>query len=153
MKKDLFAIFAIRPITDKKRFYLLSFSWGLLMNLAGAMVAVFMLVTGHRMRRFGPCFYFEHGEGWGGMDWGCVIVVNKGAGSHLLSHELGHAMQNCRFGPFMPLLVGIPSALRYRFRQLYTRISGRQPKKPYDAIWFEGQATRIGQEYLKLTRS
>ena len=151
MKADLSRVFKVRPITDKKRFYLLSLSWGLPMNLAGGLVALSLLLTGHKMFRFGPCFCFERGNGWGGLSWGMFIVVNKGAGEGLLAHELGHAMQNCCFGPFMPLLVGIPSSFRYRTRRLMTRIIGRSPKKPYDSIWFEAQATAVGNEYMKMT--
>ncbi len=151
MKSKLSRLFEVRPVTDKKRFYLLSLTWGLPMNLAGGLVAAAMLLTGHKMHRFGPCFYFEQGKSWGGMDWGMFIVANKGAGERLLSHELGHAMQNCRFGPFMPFLVGIPSSLRYRARKLRTRITGKEPEKPYDGVWFEAQATAVGAEYMKMT--
>ena len=125
MKSRLPRALEVRPITDKKRFYLLSFTWGILMNLAGMGVACAMLLTGHRMKRFGPCFYFERGKGWGGMTWGMFIIVCENAGERLLAHELGHAMQNCRFGPFMPLLVGIPSSVRYWIRRLWTRFSGK----------------------------
>ncbi len=151
MNKKLPGALTVRPILDRKRFYLLSFTWGLPMTLAGLAVACGMLLTGHRMQRFGPCFCFERGKSWGGMTWGFVIVVCRGAGKDLLAHELGHAMQNCRFGPFMPFLVGIPSSLRYHARRLFTRITGREPRKPYDAAWFEGQATAVGREYIKMT--
>ena len=141
----------MRPILDKKTFYLLSFTWGLPMTLAGLAVACGMLLTGHRIHRFGPCFYFERGKNWGGMTWGFVIVVCEGAGTGLLAHELGHSMQNCRFGPFMPFLVGIPSSFRYHARRIFTRITGKEPRSPYDAAWFEGQATAVGREYVKKT--
>ena len=149
--KNTPSLLSVRPITDKRLFYLLSLTWGLPMNLAGALVAAAMLLTGHRIRRFGPCFYFECGNNWGGMDWGMFIVVNKGAGPHLLAHELGHSMQNCYFGPFMLLLVGLPSSLRYWTRRVSARVAKRELKKAYDAIWFERQATQTGLEYLKTT--
>ena len=148
--KTISRLLEVKLVSDKRRFYLLSLTWGLLMNLAGGIAAAAMLLTGHKMHRFGPCFYFEHGKDWGGMDWGMFIVVCKGADQRLLSHELGHAMQNCRFGPFMPLLVGLPSSLRYHFRKLQKKVTGKEPKTPYDSIWFEAQATKLGQEYLKL---
>ena len=80
------------------------------------------------------------------------IIVCRDAGTRLLAHELGHAMQNCRFGPFMPFLVGFPSFVRYHARKLRTRLTGKAPQKPYDAIWFEGQATRVGLEYLEMQK-
>lgn len=146
--KSIPRFLSVRPITDKRLFYLLSLTWGLPMNLAGAFVAAAMLLTGHRPRRFGPCVYFESGNDWGGMDWGMFIVVNKGAGPRLLAHELGHAMQNCRFGPFMLFLVGLPSSLRYWSRRFSARFKKRGPQKAYDAIWFERQATQTGLDYL-----
>lgn len=142
---------AVRPITDKRKFYLLSLTWGLPMNLAGCIIAGAMLISGHRMRRFGPCFFFEHGRNWGGLSWGMFIVVNEGAGNGLLSHELGHAMQNCKFGFFMPLLVGLPSSFRYWTRRIRTRIFKRPPKTDYDAVWFEAQASAVGQAYMQMT--
>lgn len=151
MKRPLPRILEVRPVTDKKRFYLLSLTWGLPMSLAGLAVAAAMLLSGRRMYRFGPCFCFERGENWGGMTWGFVIVTCRGAGERLLAHELGHAMQNCRFGPFMPFLVGIPSSLRYHARRLWTRATKKEPRTPYDAAWFEGQATAVGTEYVKMT--
>ena len=141
----------MKPITNKALFYLLNFTWGLPLNIGGLLVCFIMLLTGHKMYRFGPCFCFERGENWGGMTWGFVIVTCRGAGERLLTHELGHAMQNCRFGPFMPLLVGLPSSLRYHFRKLQKKVTGKEPKTPYDSIWFEAQATKLGQEYLKLS--
>ena len=79
MNKKLPGALTVRPILDKKTFYLLSFTWGLPMTLAGLAMAIGMLLTGHRMHRFGPCFYFERGKNWGGMTWGFVIVVCEGA--------------------------------------------------------------------------
>ena len=143
--------FDVQPVTDRKRFYLLSFTWGILMNAAGLIASLAMLVTGHRPKRFGPCIYFEQGKDWGGMSWGLFLIVNRDPGERLLAHELGHAMQNCRFGPLMPLLVGLPSSLRWWARKLWKRVTGREPKRPYDAAWFEGQATAVGSEYMKMT--
>ena len=143
--------FNVQPVTDSKRFYRLSFTWGILMNAAGLIAALAMLVTGHRPKRFGPCIWFEQGRNWGGMSWGMFLIVNKDPDDRLLAHELGHAMQNCRYGLFMPLLVGLPSSLRYWFRRLRKRIFRKEPRRPYDAAWFEGQATRVGLEYMEKT--
>ena len=151
MNKRLPGALTVRPIIDRKKFYLLSFTWGLPMTMTGLAVACGMRLTGHKAHRFGPCLYFEKGKGWGGMTWGFIIVACEGAEQRLLAHELGHAMQNCRFGPFMPFLVGIPSSLRYHARRLWKHVTGREPKRPYDAAWFEGQATAIGLEYVKMT--
>lgn len=141
----------VRPITDRRKFYLLSFTWGLPMNLAGAFVALVMLLTGHKPRRHGPCVYFQAGKNWGGMDWGMFIVVCKNHSEAMLDHEMGHAMQNCHFGFLMPFIVGLPSSSRYWFRRVREDKLKKASKTAYDSAWFEGQATRLGFEYRMLT--
>ena len=58
-------------------------------------------------------------------------------------HEFGHTFQNCLFGPFMPLLISIPSAIRWWVR--YIRAKKGKPNKAYDAMWFEDSASQCGQ--------
>ena len=58
-------------------FWLLSLTWGALMTLCGGVVALALLVTGHKPKRFHYLIYFEVGSGWGGFELGAVFVVNK----------------------------------------------------------------------------
>jgi len=44
----------------------------------------------------------------------------------------------------MLLLVNLPSTIRYWYRRNADR-RGKQLKREYDDIWFEGQATRLGR--------
>ena len=51
----------------KKTFYFLSFTWGLLYTTAGLFIALIMLLTGHKPRKWGWSWYFETGKKpWGG---------------------------------------------------------------------------------------
>ncbi len=138
----------MKPITHKGLFYFLNFTWGLPLNLGGLVVAFLMLITGHRPRRWGPCIYFNVGERWGGAEWGIFFITDKQDSIHVKNHEMGHAMQNCYFGPLMPFLVSLPSLTRYWFRRLGEKMK-KPSRKAYDAIWFEGSATRLGFEYWK----
>ena len=61
-------------------------------------------------------------------------------------------IQNAILGPFMPFVVGIPSAIRYWYRELKYNRKGKVPPTSYDSIWFEGQATRIGVNYILTDR-
>lgn len=134
-------------------FYLLSFTWGLPMTLLGCIVALVLVVTGHKPKRWGYCWYFEVGENWGGVELGVFFVTDKTPTEHTKNHEHGHGIQNCYFGFLMPVIVCIPSAIRYWYRE-YARYT--QPYKqlpPYDSIWFEGQATRLGNELLEVIRN
>ena len=131
-------------------FWALSLTWGLPMTLFGALVALGLLVTGHRPKKFHQNIYFEVGRGWGGFECGAFFVVNKGAPLYLKLHEAGHGIQNIILGPLMPFVVSIPSAIRYWYREYLVR-SGRKKYSdlpPYDAAWFEGWATNLGEKYF-----
>ncbi|MBO4873297.1 MAG: hypothetical protein J5496_07765 [Lachnospiraceae bacterium] len=138
----------MKPITNKALFYFLNFTWGLPLNIGGLLVCLIMLLTGHKPHRWGPCIYFNAGRHWGGAEWGVFFVTDKEDSIHVKNHEMGHAMQNCYFGPLMPFLICIPSVIRYWSRRFQEKTK-HPPRKGYDAIWFEGSATRLGMRYWK----
>lgn len=136
---------------NKFLFYFLSFTWGLPMTLIGGVVAIVLLAMGYKPKKYGYCWYFEVGENWGGVELGVIFLVDKHTFDDTKSHELGHALQNCWFGPLMPFIVCIPSATRYWYRE-YLVWSGKKKYSElpdYDAIWFEGQATKIGEQFIE----
>ena len=175
------------------------------MTLVGAAAALFLCWKAYIPTRFGPCWVFVVGERWGGVNLGPVILISKGSGSNTINHEVGHALQNCVWGPLFPFVIAIPSVIRYwvreqegyikkikfsaifdialmiiciislvliwfdtamvitlllTFIELYLLIivswldwkelpQYKNEQSPsYDAIWFEGQATRWGIEYM-----
>lgn len=128
-------------------YWLVSLSWGLPMTLLGAVVALALILTGHRPKRFYYNLYFELGERWGGSEFGGFFVVNKNPSIHILRHEAGHGLQNLMLGFFMPFLVCIPSAIRYWVRRFQYRY-GKRDFSPYDSVWFEGWATRLGRRFF-----
>lgn len=128
-------------------FYLLQFTWGILMNIIGILVFIPLILTGHLPRRYGLSFYIEIGEDWGGLELGFLFLVCKDPGTYLLTHEAGHGIQNIIFGPLYPFLVGIPSAVRYWYRELKYYKKGLEPKTDYYDIWFEKQASDLGEKY------
>ena len=135
-------------------FYTLSFTWGFIFTLTGILTAIPLLLSGHKPKRWGWCWYFEVGKkDWGGADRGIVFLKSKvPASERLMNHEFGHALQNCVFGPFMLVLVSLPSTIRYWIRRISEK-HGRMPKTGYDDIWFEGQATRLGSLKMQQLRS
>lgn len=136
-------------IKNKFIFYLLSWTWGLLMNLIGAIAALFLIVTGHKPYKFGYCYCFEVGKGWGGCSLGMFVIYSKASPLSTKCHEHGHSIQNCSFGPLMPFVVCIPSAIRYWYREYLHRVRHVQYRDmpSYDSIWFEGSATKIGTNF------
>ena len=135
----------------KPIFYLLTFTWGLPFTLLGLAAALFLLLGGHKPKKHGYCYYFEVGENWGGINLGLFFIVNKGSTAAIRSHEHGHAVQNCYLGPFMIPVVALPSLIRSRYRAHLTEKKGVDARTlpPYDSIWFEGQATRLGKEIVE----
>ena len=134
---------------SKKTYVALSCTWGIIMTLIGSIAYVVLVVAGKKpiKNKYGVAFMI--GSGWGGLDIGPVAIVNENPTERILNHEFGHSIQNCYFGPLFPFLIAIPSVIRYWYREYLVR-SGKKKSwelPPYDSIWFEGDATRIGSEY------
>lgn len=127
---------------NKTVYYILSFTWGIIVSFAGMLFSAFLMICGFHPKKNSYGWVFEVGEGWGGFSAGPCAVVCKDATPHIYSHEFGHSIQNCLFGPFMIFLVIIPSIIRYWYREIKEIID-----PPYDSIWFESQATRWGEVY------
>lgn len=135
---------------NNRLYYILSFTWGLPLTLCGLLVALSLMAAGHCPKRFLWGWCFEVGKRWGGLNLGIVILCEKGASDRLKSHEFGHSLQNCLWGFFTPFVVHIPSAVRY---QWYIRKEAQgEDLPPYDAAWYEGQATRWGLKYYNKMR-
>ena len=124
-------------------YYLLSFTWGLPVTLGGCVVALALVVTGHRPRRYGWDWCFDLEVDWG-LDMGLFFIADSGGSRRLHDHEHGHTLQNIRLGPFMPFVVCLPSTVRFWHRHLAEK-RGKYPKTHYDSVWFEGSATLSGK--------
>jgi hypothetical protein len=130
---------------NRKLFYILNLTWGLPMTLIGTIAALALIGCGKLPTNHGGCLCFTVGKKWGGVSLGLVMIVSKQATEDTKNHELGHALQNAVYGLFMPFIVSIPSAVRYWYRR--TRKHSTLP--PYDAVWFERQATEWGNLNIK----
>ena len=73
---------------------------------------------------------------------GWFFICSKDSNEELKNHEVGHGIQNAAFGGLRMLMLSIGSALRYRWREIFSA------KTPYDSWWFEGQATELGTQYV-----
>jgi hypothetical protein len=133
-------------------YWLISFTWGILISLVGLIVCLILIITGHKPKRFHYNIYFEVGSNWGGLELGPFFIVNKNPTLHIRQHEAGHGIQNLMFGPIFPFIVSIPSGIRYWYRNWYKKYkyykTGKQLPS-YDSIWFEGMATKLGEKYFK----
>ena len=130
-------------------FWLLSLTWGVLPTLPGAILFLAHLLTGKKPRRIGPLFYIRTGKHWGGCELGMFFLRDDSSTEHVTYHEAGHGLQNIVLGPLMLPLVSIPSFLRYHYRNFLKRRHPERKLPPYDAIWFERQATKLGKYWLQ----
>mgnify|MGYP003297391258 CR=1 FL=1 len=80
------------------------------------------------------------GKNWGGIEFGTIYIVNGNPSEYILTHELGHLIQNTLFGPFQ-VVIWLASVCRYWIRELF------HIDTPYDYIWFEWSATDAGITY------
>ena len=131
-------------------FWLLSLTWGALSTIPGLILAAGLMICGKKPQRVGPLLYFRIGKNWGGCELGAVFLRDTTSTEHVTWHEAGHSIQTLIFGLLMLPLISIPSFLRYHYRNLIRKLSPEKFSKlpPYDAIWFEGWATRLGKRYF-----
>ena len=133
-------------------FYLIQFTWGIVYNLVGLVLATWMLITGHKPYRCGPYIYFLAPELPGSIDGGVFYIAGSTSANTNL-HEMGHGLQNMVWGPLMVFVIVIPSTVRFWYREWYWEnrfpITGKALPL-YDSIWFEGQATRWGTKVMSV---
>ena len=130
-------------------FYLLSLTWGLPMTLCGLLTAAILRRMGYHPTRYHGAYLFALGERWGGLSLGPVLLTCTDASDRLRRHELGHAIQNCHYGPFILPLV-LLSVCRYHWREYRARHG--LPLTSYDSWWFEGEATALGTAAVAANR-
>lgn len=121
------------------------------MTWIGLLIAVILspvwIIKKRKPQIFGHSIYFEICKGWGGVNFGAIFFVNKGASEHTKCHEHGHGLQNICWGVLFPVVIAIPSALRYHKRKRIIKKNPNAVLEPYDSVWFEGQATEWGMRY------
>ena len=160
MKKTKIGIFMKKYVTKGALFiakhpvlyYILNLTWGLPLTLLGYITTLVLLPWTIRIYKYHYIYsvqtvLFSHGLEWG-FEMGTCFFTSMGAwtSNSLRCHEFGHTCQNALLGPFQIFLVWIPSMIRFWYRGRLLRKGIRSPIT-YDAIWFEGSATKIGCEY------
>lgn len=131
-------------INNKCVFYILSFTWGIMMTFLGLLILLIFLPF-KKVKVYKKRLYVPVGEFWGGITLGIIFFIEKSEPERIKSHEFGHTIQNAIFGPLFLILIGLPSLIRATYREFKYYRKGRQPKTLYDDIWFEGSATSLGE--------
>ena len=135
-----------KKIATATVYWLLSCTWGLPSTVVGAIMALVALCLGGKPERNGPTAIIRIGHGWGGVSIGPFALCSEDSGEHTKRHEFGHSLQNCIMGPFWPIIVGAPSAIRYWVFRLRSRRG--LPNPDYDSAWFEGTASAWGDWFI-----
>ncbi len=129
-------------------FYFLSFTWGFIMSFIG-LIVIGILACFRRVYTFHGRLYGTVGNNWGGLELGCFFICGKNCRTlYLCAHESGHGIQNIIWGPLGIFVIFIPSCIRYWYREIKYNRKGLIPPTGYDDIWFEGQATRWGFNFV-----
>lgn len=138
-------------------FYLLSFTWGIVMTLVGLFALLYIYLFMHKSVDIfmvaGRVCIRHKTKIFGGISLGIVYYIDKRNSYRLHTHELGHTVQNVMFGLLFPVLIGIPSVIRANLRRKFPSLRYDRHKRyiEYDSIWFEGQATELGEKYFHET--
>ena len=185
----------------KFMYYLIQWTWGLPLNLIGAIVCLVCLCCKCQINKYRNGVEIIVPQNFGGVEFGMFFVRGKDCAG-VAPHEYGHGIQNLWWGPLFPFVITIPSATRYWIRQFKTPKARRtfvclfifiitilcsiltvigftfgllpliiistlffaygiviwswlrfkeipdfeDKKTKYDDVWFEGQATKLGND-------
>jgi hypothetical protein len=135
-----------------KLYYVLTFTWGIIPNIIGMFIALFFKIVFKSKSevKYGRYVFVGGNTSWGGLSMGNFVFMCPSAarGTHTICHEIGHSLQNIIWGPLWIFAIGIPSFTRYWYRETPAYMNHPEKYTDYDAIWFEGQATKWGTQYV-----
>ena len=133
---------------------LLQWTWGIVQNVLGAMICLFLLLRDphRRRRRYHGAIVTE----WGlrsSMGLGMFIFFGhwrepKAYRDAVLVHEYGHTVQSCLLGPLFLPVIGLPSVV-WAFTPVFARWR-RQGRYSYYDFYPEKWANHEGERVLGL---
>ena len=123
-------------------YYLLQMTWGILQNLLGFLVWIYVLLTGPKEERH--FFYGALVTRWNltsSMSLGMFLFLGNDDEKTIV-HEYGHSIQSIILGPFYLLIIGIPS---YCWANLPHSVERRKKEKiRYTSFYTEKWANHLG---------
>ena len=129
-------------------FYLLQFTWGSTVNLAGLLVFLCCHSRFHSKMFHNAIVTYLPGNR-GGLSLGIFIFLsirNPQEGNLLCAHEYGHTVQCLLLGPLYWVVIAIPSVIWYHFFAGYRK----RRDIPYDALFCERWATAWGKKWSRI---
>ena len=129
-------------------YYVLQWTWGLLANIVGGLGFIICKCFRRNSGFYRNAVYVTLPWNFGGLSLGMFIFCGQDC-LYVRSHEYGHSIQNMIWGPLFIFAIGIPSVVRYWYREWYYKYkypTTRTSLPDYDSIWFEGDATAKGKQ-------
>ena len=126
-------------------YYFLQLTWGIIQNILGFIIWIYVLLTGPKEKRH--VFHGALVTRWylkSSMSMGMFLFMGTND-PRVLVHEYGHTIQSCILGPFYLPVIGIPSfcwANTPRF--VRSRMTGRYR---YSDFYPERWANYLGEKY------
>lgn len=116
---------------------------GLPLSFIGLFVYAFLRAIGKKRKDFYGIPYLEIKMSGRGFSMGWFFVCSEDASEQLKAHEVGHSIQNARTGGLKILALTFCSISRFWIRKIV------KPKSGYYDWWFEAEASRLGESYVK----
>ena len=122
------------------RFYILSFTWGIILSALGLVASLALRALGYRQypNQYGYVIFLGNNS-WGGFTLGPYSFVCPDATPELLAHEAGHSYQNALFGP-IAILLTLVSIVHYWVSYFVPKV-----QDDYYDFWTEKNATKLGE--------
>ena len=129
-------------------YYIWQWLWSPIANVLGSIAYLTLKCCGCKQHRYRNAFCTKIARfpSFGGFSMGIFIFYGADCGA-VLPHEYGHSIQRLWWGVLAHIVIDIPSMTRYWWRVWYYKYRYPKTRKilpPYDSIWFEGQATKLG---------
>ena len=132
-------------------YWVIQWTWGIVQNIAGAVMTVALLVKNPRRRRFAyhGALVVEWETSGGSMAMGMFIFFGhrgRADAAQVLVHEYGHTVQSCILGPTYLFVIGLPSVLWANLPGLQR--SRWENDRSYFDFYTEKWANRCGEAVL-----
>jgi len=127
-------------------FYIIQFSWGIIQNIAGLFVFLYLMIKNPKRERM--IFHASVICDWDNeiecMGLGMFVFMhnfNHTMNREILIHEYGHTIQSLILGPFFIPVIAIPSLIWCKTMEKYRKENNRS----YYWLYCEKWANQLGE--------
>jgi hypothetical protein len=79
-------------IRNKKAYYTLNYTWGIIMTAIGFCIATIARACGVKPQKHAGATYYQFGKNWGGISFGPYFFCGTQASERTKNHEFGHSL-------------------------------------------------------------